>query len=139
MKTKTVFRIAVLVLCFSSVFIHYITGSLEYNDDIANAMKWHGFNSKVPHWLTLSIVGPLQVSALIMLSFNLIARNIFAVLSVVALVFTIFDGVAAYSALEMSILQLYYLSTGIVLTLAFTSLSANFRPALDEKLEQAQV
>lgn len=40
---------------------------------------------------------------------------------------TIFEGVAAYTAIEMFIVQIYYLFTGIVLTLSFTSLSENFQ------------
>jgi hypothetical protein len=112
-----------------------MTGGWEYNRDIVSAMGWHGFNSQIPHWLILSIVGPLQLSALIMLSYNLIARNIFAVLSVICLAISVFDGVAAYSALEISILQLYYLSTGIALTLSFTGLKENFQSGSNKKLE----
>lgn len=79
MALEMIFRFSILVLCFSSFFLFYVTGDLEYSSDIVNAMDWHGYNSQIPHWLKLSIVGPLQVSALIMLSFNLIVRNIFTV------------------------------------------------------------
>ncbi|MCW8834136.1 MAG: hypothetical protein OQK09_07760 [Colwellia sp.] len=133
MKLEMTFRLSILALCFSSFFLFYVTGSLEYTSDIVNAMAWHGFNSQIPHWLKLSIVGPLQVSALVMLSFNLIARNIFAVLSTIGLTISIFEGVAAYTAVEIFIVQVYYLLTGIVLTLSFTSLSEHFNSSSRSK------
>lgn len=139
MKSEIVFKVAILVLCCSSFFLNYMTGGWEYNRDIVSAMGWHGFNSQVPHWLKLSIVGPIQLAALIMLSFNLVARNLFAVLSVVGLIISLFEGVAAYSALEVSILQLYYLSTGVVLTLSFTSLNENFRSSSKNEHQQVEI
>ena len=104
-----------------------MTGDWEYSSGIINAMDWHGFNSQIPHWFKLSIIGPLQVAAIIMLSFNLIARNVFAVLSLIGLSISLFEGVAAYSAFEIFIVQIYYFFTGVVLTLSFTLLSEKFR------------
>ncbi len=139
MKPEIAFKIAILILCCSSAFLNFMTGGWEYDLDIVSAMDWHGFNSQVPHWLKLSIVGPLLLSALVMLSFNVIARNVFAVLSVVGLAISLFEGVATYSALEILILQLYYLSTGIVLALSYTRLNENFQFGLNKKLEQAEI
>lgn len=139
MKSETIYRISILILCFSSFFLNYMTGDWEYSSDIINAMDWHGFNSQIPHWIKLSIIGPLQVAALIMLSFNLIARNIFAVLSVIGLSISLFEGVAAYSAFEIFIVQIYYFSTGVVLTLSFTLLSEKFRSPFSSRTVQPEI
>lgn len=139
MKPEIIYKISIIVLCFSSFFLNYITGDWEYSTDIVNAMKWHGFNSQIPHWFKLSIVVPLQVTALIMLSFSLIARNIFAVLSLIGLSISLFEGVAAYSAFEIFIVQIYYFSTGVVLTLSFTLLSEKFRSSFSGKAVQSDI
>ncbi|QLE84817.1 hypothetical protein FLM48_06795 [Shewanella sp. Scap07] len=127
MKLETLFKLSVLLVCLSSFFMHYITGSLVYSKDIVEAMSWHGFNSSLPHWLKLSIVAPLQLAALLMLTFNVIARNLFALLSLIGLCLCLFDGVAAYTHYEILILQIYYLASGVVLTLSFTSLAHRFK------------
>ncbi|WP_341503188.1 hypothetical protein [Gallaecimonas sp. GXIMD4217] len=133
MKAEIIFKISTLVLLSSSFFLNYMTGGWEYSGDIMSAMEWHGFNSQIQHWFKLSIVGPLQLAALVMLSYNLIARNIFAALSFVGLLVSLFEGVAAYSELEIFIVQLYYLCTGVSITLSFTTLSGNFRSPFSKK------
>lgn len=127
MNLSTFYRLAILIFCFSSFYLNYMTGDIIYKSDLVAAMDWHGYGSQIPHWLTLSIVGPLQLSAIFMLIFNVIAKYLFAILSFVLLVFTIYDGVASYRAVEVFVLQMYYLSTGIVLALSFTSLSHKFK------------
>lgn len=127
MKPVIVLRVSIIVFCFSSFFLNYMTGGWQYNSDIVTAMDWHGFNSQIPHWLKLSILGPLQISALIMLTFNLLARNAFALLSVLSLSISLYSGVASYSAFEIFVVQLNYLSTGIILALSFTNLNDRFR------------
>jgi len=112
-----------------------MTGDWEYNKELVEAMEWHGFQSQIPHWVKLSIVGPLQLAAIFTLSFNLIARNIFAVLSLIAITISLFDGVAAYSELEMFIVQLYYLSTGVALALSFSVLRDRFHSIENKKIE----
>lgn len=127
MKPAIILRALIIVFCFSSFFLNYMTGGWQYNSDIATAMDWHGFNSQIPHWLKLSIVGPLQISALLMLTFNLLARNAFALLSLLSLSISLYSGVASYSAFEVFVVQLNYLSLGVILALSFTSLSDRFR------------
>lgn len=127
MTTVLAYRAAIVILCLSSFFLNYMTGGWEYSNDISSAMAWHGFNSQVPHWLKLSIIGPLQIAAIFMLTFSRIARHIFAPLSILALSISLLQGVAAYSAIEIFIVQLYYFSTGVALTLSYTSLSYKFQ------------
>ncbi|PKF56417.1 hypothetical protein CW748_10720 [Alteromonadales bacterium alter-6D02] len=127
MNISTFYRLTILILCFSSFYLNYMTGDIVYESDLVSAMDWHGYNSQIPHWLTLSIVGPLQLSAMFMLIFNVIAKYLFAILSFILLAFTIYDGVVSYRATEAFVLQMYYLSTGIVLALSFTSLSHKFK------------
>ncbi|MDG5898997.1 hypothetical protein E2650_03550 [Shewanella xiamenensis] len=139
MQSETIYRISIIILCLASFFLNYMTGGWEYHSDIVNAMEWHGFNSQIPHWLKLSIIGPLQVAALIMLSFNLIARNIFAILSLISLSISLFEGVAAYSAFEIFIVQIFYFSNGVILTLSFTTLSDKFRSPFIDKASQSSL
>ena len=139
MKSEIIYKISIIVLCVSSFFLNYMSGGWEYSNDIIDAMEWHGFNSQIPHWFKLLIIGPLQVAALIMLSFNLIARNIFAVLSLIGLSISLFEGVAAYSAFEIFMVQIYYFSTGVALTLSFTSLSEKFRSPFSARAVQSEI
>ena len=130
MKQSTFFRLVILIFCSTSFYLNYMTGDVVYSPDLVSAMDWHGYDSQIPHWLKLSVIGPLQISAMFMLFFNVVAKYLFALLSAVLLMITIFDGVASYTAEEIFLLQLHYLSMGVVLTLSFTSLSRAFKLTL---------
>lgn len=139
MENEKIFKISIWASVLTSVLFYMISG--HYTGDIAEAMEWHGYGKTLPNWLSEALMFLWFLIPLSTLNFNIKARNLYLFLALSGVLTSLFNGVSAYTHLEMTLIQVSLIADAVALTLAFTTLKHRFNSTVENSdyIEQTKI